>query len=100
MILYSASHHIVLCHTTVLYSMVRNSIKMKGELPVLIAMGYPVLIQVPRVGWSFKSVRFSVKEFEVGQTSIKGGLSAIHCNASAVCSVSEVKEFFIGAVWL
>jgi hypothetical protein len=75
-----------------------HSIKVKVESPVLIAMGYPVMIQVPRVGWSFKSVRFSVKEFEVGQTSIKGGLSAIHCNASAVCSVSEVKGFFRGAV--
>ena len=71
---------------------------MKDELPVLIAMGYPVLIQIPRVGWSFKSVRLRVKEFEVGQISIKGGLSAIHCDASAVCSVSEVRGFFIGAV--
>lgn len=75
-----------------------HSIKVKDKPPVLIAMGYPVLIQVPRVGWSFKSVRFRVKEFEVGQTSIKGGLPAIHCKASAVCSVSEVKGFFIDDV--
>jgi hypothetical protein len=75
-----------------------HRIKMKDRLPVLIAMGYPVLIQVPRVGWSFRSVRLRVKEFEVGQTSIKGGLSAIHCNASAVSSVSADKEFFRGAV--
>ena len=54
------------------------------HLPVLMAIGYPVWIQVLSVGWSFKSVRFRVKEFEVGQISIKGGHLGIICGASAL----------------
>ena len=54
-------------------------------------IGYPVWIQVLSVGWSFKSVRFRVKEFEVGQISIKGGLIEINCRASALGNVPRAK---------
>lgn len=61
------------------------------HLPVLMAIGYPVWIQVLSVGWSFKSLRFRVKEFEVGQISIRGGPLGIICIASTLGNVPCAK---------